>query len=101
MELLIKAGLSTQEVLASATILPATWLGLEDKLGTVEVGKYADLVLLEANPLNDIKNARKINGVFVNGNWVSKEKIDVMLDDLEKWNIDNKNKFDWKQRNDY
>ena len=101
MELLIQAGLSTQEILASATILPATWLGLADKLGTVEVGKYADLVLLEANPLDDIKNARKINGVFVNGNWVSKEKIDVMLDDLEKWNIDNKNKFDWKQRNDY
>jgi hypothetical protein len=101
MELLIKAGLSTQEVLSSATILPATWLGLEDKLGTVEVGKYADLVLLEANPLDDIKNARKISGVFVNGNWVSKEKIDVMLADLEKWNIDNKNKFDWTQRNDY
>ena len=101
MELLVKAGLSTKEVLASATRLPATWLGLEDKIGTVEAGKYADLVLLEANPLDDIKNIRKISGVFVNGNWMDKEKIDVMLGDLEKWNNNNRDKFDWKKRSDY
>ena len=101
MELLVKAGLSTNEALASATRLPATWLGLEDKIGTVEAGKYADLVLLEANPLDDIKNTRKISGVFVNGNWLEKEKIDVMLDELEKWNNAHKDKFDWKKRNNY
>jgi imidazolonepropionase-like amidohydrolase len=101
MELLIKAGLSTQEVLASATRLPATWLGLEDKIGTVETGKYADLVLLEANPLEDIRNSRKISGVFVNGTWIDKQKIDIMLKDLEKWNIENKQKYDWRKRNDY
>jgi imidazolonepropionase-like amidohydrolase len=101
MELLVKAGLTTQEVLASATRLPATWLGLEDKIGTVVAGKYADLVLLEANPLDDIRNARKISGVFVNGNWVDKRKIALMLKDLENWNINNKERFDWKKRNDY
>jgi hypothetical protein len=101
MELLVKAGLSTQEVLTSATRLPAIWLGLEDKIGTVEAGKFADLVLLEANPLDDIKNARKISGVFVNGKWVDKRKIDVMLKELEQWNLENKERFDWKKRNDY
>jgi hypothetical protein len=101
MELLVKAGLSTQEVLTSATRLPAIWLGLEDKIGTVEAGKFADLVLLEANPLDDIKNARKISGVFVNGKWVDKRRIDVMLKELEKWNLENKERFDWKKRNDY
>ena len=44
-ELLVKAGLTTEEALASATRLPATWLEIDDKIGTVEVGKYADLHL--------------------------------------------------------
>jgi len=100
-ELLVKAGLTTEEALASATRLPATWLGLEDKIGTVEAGKYADLVLLDANPLDDINNARKISGVFVNGRWINKKSIDTMLNDLEKWNINNKDKFDWKKRSEY
>ncbi len=50
-ELLVKAGLTPEEALASATRLPATWLDIDDKIGTVEVGKYADLILLDANPL--------------------------------------------------
>jgi len=72
MELLAEAGLTNEEVLAAATSLPAMWLGIEDKIGTVEVGKYADLILLDANPLENIKNTRKISGVFVNGNWIAK-----------------------------
>jgi len=97
-ELLVKAGLTTEEALASATRLPATWLGIDDKIGTVEVGKYADLLLLDANPLNDIGSIRKISGVFVNGRWVNKQKIDTMLSDLAKRNTANKDKFDWKKR---
>ena len=97
-ELLVKAGLITEEVLASAIRLPATWLGIDDKIGTVEVGKYADLLLLDANPLNDIGSIRKISGVFVNGRWVNKQKIDTMLSDLAKRNTANKDKFDWKKR---
>lgn len=101
LELLVKAGLSNEEALASATRLPATWLSIADKIGTVEAGKFADLLLLEANPLEDIKNTRKISGVFADGNWVSKEKISTMLKNLEQWNIENKDRFLWKKRSDY
>jgi imidazolonepropionase-like amidohydrolase len=101
LELLVKAGLTNQEALSSATRLPANWLGIEDKIGTVEVGKYADLILLDANPLEKIQNTRKIFGVFVNGQWIDKEKITAMLSDLEKRNTANKDKYDWRKRKDY
>ena len=101
LELLVKAGLTNQEALSSATRLPANWLGIEDKIGTVEVGKYADLILLDANPLEKIQNTRKIFGVFVNGQWIDKEKINAMLSDLEKRNTANKDKYDWRKRNNY
>jgi hypothetical protein len=100
-ELLVKAGLISEEALVSATRLPATWLGIEDKIGTVEVGKYADLVLLDANPLDNISNTRKISGVFVNGQWLNSKKIDAMLSDLAKRNNANKDKYDWKKRKEY
>lgn len=101
-ELLVKAGLTTEEVLASATRLPATWLGIEDKIGTVEVGKYADLLLLDENPLDKISNTRKISGIFLNGQWLSRKKINKMLSDLEKKNSVSvgKDQFDWGKRND-
>ncbi|MEO6904388.1 MAG: amidohydrolase family protein [Bacteroidia bacterium] len=100
-ELLVKAGLSTEEALVSATRLPATWLGIEDKIGTVEVGKYADLILLDANPLENINNTRKISGVFVNGQWLNRKRIDAMLSDLAIKNNADKNKYDWKERKEY
>lgn len=103
LELLVKAGLSTEEALAAATCMPATWLGIGDKIGTVEVGKFADLILLDANPLDDIRNTKKIAGVFVNGRWVSRQQIDRMLLALEKKNAANlgKDEFDWKKRKDH
>lgn len=100
-ELLVKAGLTPQEALISSTRLPATWLGIEDKVGTIEAGKYADLILLDANPLDNISNIRKIAGVFVNGQWVSKERIDDMLSGLAKKNDADKDKYDWKKRKEY
>lgn len=95
--LLVAAGLTPEEALTSATRLPATWLGIESMVGTVEVGKKADLMLLDGNPLMDIKNTRKISGVFVNGNWINKAKISAQLADLSKRNTANKDKFDWKK----
>ncbi len=95
--LLVAAGMTPEEVLSSATRLPATWLGIDSEVGTVEVGKLADLVLLDANPITDIKNTRKIAGVFVNGNWLDKNKINATLLDLSKRNTANKDKFDWKK----
>lgn len=99
--LLVKAGLTPGEALISATRLPATWLGINSKIGTVEQGKYADLILLDANPLDDIKNTRKISGVFVNGRWLDKATVDKMLADLADRNTASKDKYDWSQRETY
>jgi len=96
LELLVQAGLTTQEALNSATLLSAQWLGIDKQIGSIETGKFADLVLLDGNPLNDINNTRKIAGVFVNGNWLDKTKINAMLTDLAKRNAEDKDKFDWK-----
>lgn len=96
LELLVKAGLTPAEALNSATLLAARWLGIDKQIGTIEAGKFADLILLDENPLTNIKNTRKIAGVFVNGKWVDKPKINTMLSDLANRNTADKNKFDWK-----
>lgn len=103
LELLVKAGLTKQEALTSATRLPAVWLGIDDKIGTIEVGKYADLILLDTNPLDNISNTRMISGVFVNGQWINKKVLDKMLFNLGKKNSSNlgKTEYDWKKRREY
>jgi imidazolonepropionase-like amidohydrolase len=100
-ELLVEAGLTPLEALASGTCLPALWLGIDSEVGTIEVGKYADLVLLDNNPIDDIKNTRKIAGVFLNGKWLDKVVLDKLLSDLSKRNSALKDKFDWKKRTQY
>lgn len=95
LELLVGAGLTNEEALASATRLPAIWLGVDSDRGTIEVGKRADLVLLDADPLADIGNTRKISGVFLSGKWVSRATLDAMMADLAKRNMASKGEFDW------
>lgn len=63
------------EALKTVTYNPARYLGLLDSLGTVEQGKTADLVLLEANPLDDISNTQRINAVIMNGRYLPKEEL--------------------------
>jgi imidazolonepropionase-like amidohydrolase len=68
--LLVRAGLSPAEALRAATLEPARYFGVADSAGTIAVGRRADLVLLDADPLRDIRNTRRIRAVFVNGRQV-------------------------------
>ena len=70
MQLLVDAGLTPMEVIVAGTSRPAQFLRQQDRLGTVEAGKLADIVILRANPLQDITNARKIDTVIKDGNVV-------------------------------
>lgn len=65
----VAAGMTPAEALRTATVNPARFLGATDSLGTVAVGKLADLVLLEGDPLADIEQVRRIAGVVANGWW--------------------------------
>ncbi|MDC0222930.1 amidohydrolase family protein [Gammaproteobacteria bacterium] len=67
LELLSEAGLSNMDVLRSATITPAEFFGMESQMGTIEVGKLADLVILDKNPLMSISNTQSIHRVIVKG----------------------------------
>jgi imidazolonepropionase-like amidohydrolase len=78
------AGFTPLEALQTATINPAKFLGLENQMGTIARGKIADLVLLDANPLDDIGNTQKIAGVVANGRYFSRTDLDKMLADVEK-----------------
>lgn len=81
--LLVIAGLTPLEALQSATLNPAKFLGLEKTLGTIEEGKLADLVLLNANPLDDIRNTQRINAVISNGRLFDRKALDKMLGDAQ------------------
>ena len=72
LELLVEAGLSPLEALRSATLEPARFLGFEDSAGSLSPGKAADLVLLDADPLKDIRNSRKIAAVILDGHYLPK-----------------------------
>lgn len=82
--LLVEAGLSPLEALQAATLNPAKFLSREKDLGTVEKGKLADLVLLDANPLENIDNTRKIAAVIINGRYLPRELLQKMLADVEE-----------------
>ncbi len=83
LSIFVQAGLSPFEALKTATVNPAKFMRREKDLGTIEKGKLADLVLLDANPLLNISNTRKINAVIMNGRYLSREFLDKMLADVE------------------
>ncbi len=76
---LVGSGLSPYEALRTGTVNIAEYLGESTSSGTVAVGRRADLVLVDGNPLLDIRNASRIAGVMVNGHWNSKADIDRSL----------------------
>ena len=79
----VAAGFTPMEALQTATLNPAKFLGREGDLGTIEKGKLADLVLLDANPLDDIRNTQRISGVIANGRYFSRADLDKMLAGVE------------------
>lgn len=83
---MVKAGLTPMEALQTATKNAAEYLGKLDSLGTVEKGKLADLVLLDANPLEAIGNIRKISAVVVNGRLLDRKALDRLLAQVESIN---------------
>jgi imidazolonepropionase-like amidohydrolase len=76
LELLVEAGLSPLEALQTATRNPARFLGRLRDLGTVEKGKLADLVLLDADPLKHIGNTRRISAVVIGGRLLDRRALD-------------------------
>jgi hypothetical protein len=84
LESLTKAGLSNRQTLESATRLPAEWLGTIQDRGEVVAGKRADLLLLDANPLDDVANTRRIAAVISNGKWLSRADLDARMQALRK-----------------
>jgi imidazolonepropionase-like amidohydrolase len=77
--LLVEAGLTPLEALRTATVNPTRILGIADSLGTIEAGKLADLVILDANPLVDIVNTRRIRAVVADGRLYRRADIDRLL----------------------
>jgi|1186.fasta_scaffold01508_2 imidazolonepropionase-like amidohydrolase len=80
----VAAGFTPLQALQTATINPAKFLGMEEDLGTIEPGKYADLVLLDGNPLEDISNTQQIAAVIVNGRYINRAGLDKMLSGVEE-----------------
>jgi imidazolonepropionase-like amidohydrolase len=68
-------GIPAADVLRSATLVPAQFMGLDDRLGSVAVGKGASLVLVRADPLKDVRNAQDIEGVFLRGEYFDRRAI--------------------------
>ncbi|MBT8077330.1 MAG: amidohydrolase family protein [Gammaproteobacteria bacterium] len=83
LEYLVASGLTPYQALRTGTVNPAVYFGHANVLGTVEPGMIADLVLLDANPLADIRNSRRVHGVMLRGRWLSRPVISAMLGQLE------------------
>jgi imidazolonepropionase-like amidohydrolase len=77
---LVDAGLTPMQALQAATWSAAKWSGRLRSLGSIERGKLADLVLLNANPLEDVRNTTKIEAVIANGQLLDRARLDSILE---------------------
>lgn len=82
--LMVEGGLTPLEALQTATLNPARFLGKLDDLGTIEKGKLADLVILDANPLENIHNTTKINAVIAQGKLLDRADLDRLMREAEE-----------------
>jgi hypothetical protein len=79
LEFLVRAGLSPLEALESATVRPAEYFSLQDEMGSIDVGKKADMVLLDANPLDDINNTKRISAVVTKGVVLNSDDLEALV----------------------
>jgi Amidohydrolase family len=84
LELLVKSGFTNAEALAAATFYPALFMAKLDQFGVIESGRVADMVLLDANPLEDIRNTRKISAVVLGGKYYAPLQLDKILAQIEQ-----------------
>ncbi|MBI4472306.1 MAG: amidohydrolase family protein [Acidobacteria bacterium] len=82
LQLLAECGITPYEVIRTATVNPAVFLGKDQEFGTVAVGKRADLLLVEENPLQNLATLREPIGIMVRGKYLSREKLQQMLSGL-------------------
>ncbi len=82
MAMMVEAGLTPYEVLIAGTRNPARAVGTPDEFGTIAVGRRADLVLLEADPRQDIANAKRRAGVMVRGRWWPQDELQAKLEEI-------------------
>jgi hypothetical protein len=83
---LVAAGLSPMQALTAATLRPAEFTRMQDKLGTIGNGQWADMVLLDANPLDNIRNAERIAAVIKDGQMYDRAALQSMLAALKTRN---------------
>ena len=83
LERLVEAGLTPLEALQAATLNPARVLGMAESLGTVETGKLGDLILLDANPIANIRNTQQIRAGVANGRLYRRAELDRLVDGVE------------------
>ena len=81
LDMLVKSGLTPFAALQAATLNPATYLGMIKKKGTIEEGKEADLLLLDKNPLEDIRNTKAIKSVFKGGKMYDNKALAGLLEE--------------------
>lgn len=84
LEYLVDAGLTPFAALQTGTVNPADFFGRDGDFGVVQTGAEADLILLNANPLLDITNTRRIHGVMVRGRWLARTEMDSILNGLAR-----------------
>lgn len=82
LKVMVDAGLTPMEALQSATLNPANYFEMDDELGTIDEGKWADLLILDANPLDDIENTLEINTVIKQGKVYNQTALEEIKDGL-------------------
>jgi len=79
LELLVESGLAPADALRAATLWPAEFLGISEHSGSIAIGKRADLVLLDDNPLREISNTQRIRAVVLDGRLLERGELDDLL----------------------